>query len=412
MKQNERSLFGPGFLVTAAFVGPGTIATASKAGSSFEFALLWAVGFAVVATILLQEMTARLGVVTGQGLGESLRATFPSAFPRFLVFTLVIVAILIGNSAFQAGNITGASSGIAGLVGIPFRWIAVPIAIVAWLLLMSGKFKLIQNVLVFFVVLMSILFIISAIIAKPDWGLVLQGLVVPNLPAESIGIAIALIGTTVVPYNLFLHSSSAANTWGNSPDPRLALSRSRLDLIISILIGGLITASIVITAAVTFADKESSGNLQEIAKQLEPSLGFASHWLLGIGLFSAGLTSAITAPLAAAYAISGCLGWSSNLADRKFKIVFSAVILFGLIGCLVFADGRSPAQLIVVAQIANGMLLPIVAIILLIVMNNQKLLGDKINGLVGNVLGVVIVLLTSVWGLQKIAAELIKIVSK
>ncbi len=402
MSRQRQSFFGPGFLVTAAFIGPGTIATASSAGSGFGFALLWIVAFAVLATIVLQEMTARLGVVTGQGLGESLRATFQSNWARWSVFSLVIFAILFGNSAFQAGNVTGAASGLAEISGQPFRHLAIPIGLLAWLLLMTGRFRLIQNVLIFLVALMSLLFIVSAFVARPDWSLVLQGLFVPQFPKDSMGIAVALVGTTVVPYNLFLHSSSVAKLWGKSQDQESALTRSRLDAAVSILVGGAITAAILISGAVAFGGERAVGSLAEIAKQLEPTLGSASTFVFGIGLFSAGLTSAITAPLAAAYATAGCMGWKNEITDAKFRIIFTTIIVSGLAGCLVFADGKSPTQLILIAQFANGLLLPIIAVFLLVVMNNKKLLGTKTNGIPGNVLGVGIVLLTSGWGIHKV----------
>ncbi len=416
-KKTSKALFGPGFLVAAAFVGPGTIATASKAGSGYGYVLLWAVTFSVVATIVLQEMTARLGVVTGEGLGRSFRNTFTVGWQRWSVFLLVILAILFGNTAYQAGNITGAATGLSDIFGRSYQLWAVPIAVAAWALLMSGRFKIIQNILIGLVVFMSGLFVLAAIAARPDWSAVFSNAFVPKLPQTFDGakigsgmLIIALVGTTVVPYNLFLHSSSVASLWGGAQDTKTALRRSRIDALVSIVIGGLITSAILVSAAVAFGGGKEESSLGNVARQLEPILGSASTWVFGIGLLSAGLTSAITAPLAAAYAVAGCLGWESKISDWRFRLTFTLVIVLGLIACLTFPGGRSPTQLVVIAQFANGLLLPIVAVFLLVVMNNRKLLGEYTNGIVPNILGAAIVLLTTGWGINQLINAVTKIV--
>lgn len=395
MVKKRINLFGPGFLVTAAFIGPGTIATASMAGSGFGYALVWAVVFSVLATIILQEMTARLGIVTQGGLGSSLRTTFKIPVIRNSVCILVATGILFGNAAYQAGNITGAAKGLSEIMGLSFQFWAIPIAILAWLLLMSGQYKLIQNLLIALVVVMSGLFLISAIAIGPDWLAALRGAVMPAIPAESLLLVIALIGTTVVPYNLFLHSSSVAKYWKDEDDKELSLASSRIDIVASVVIGGMITVAILVSAAVAFGGDEQTKSISRVAEQLQPVLGSASKWVFGIGLFAAGLTSAITAPLAAAYATSGCMGWDSKISSVKFRFVFSIVILLGLAACLVFESGTSPTQVIIVAQFANGLLLPLIALFLLVVMNNRKLLGSQSNGVFQNILGVTIVLITA-----------------
>ena len=396
-------LFGPGFLITAAFVGPGTVATASKAGSGFGYALLWAVGFSILATIILQEMTARLGVATGSGLSEALRNTIRQKWQRWLAFSLVILAILFGNSAYQAGNITGAAQGLADITGRSFQFWSLPIAFAAWALLMSGRFSIIQVVLTVLVVAMSLLFVIAAIACGPDLLEVIRGFFVPSFPDNSTTVLIALVGTTVVPYNLFLHSSSAAKIWGGTSevDKPKAIRRARLDAVLSIFIGGLITGAILISAAVAFGGQET-GKIGDIARQLEPALGTLSPWFFGIGLFAAGLTSALTAPLAAAFATAGCLGWSTDISDSRFRGIFSFVIVVGLVVCLAFGSGKSPVQLIILAQYANGLLLPIISAFLLIVMNNSKLLGKFTNRVAANIVGGGLVLIMTAWGVNQL----------
>lgn len=401
---------GPGFLITAAFVGPGTVATASRAGTGFGYALLWAVLFSVLATIVLQEMTARLGVATGGGLSEALRNTLRAGWQRGLAFGLVIIAILFGNSAYQAGNITGAATGLADMTDLSFQAWAVPIALAAWMLLMCGRFDWIQLTLTLLVVAMSLLFVIAAVVARPDWGSIASNLLTPSFPAESAQVLIALVGTTVVPYNLFLHSSSAAKVWGGVPDKDkfLALQHARWDTFVSIVIGGMITASILISAAIA-RNGEATGRIGEIAQQLEPVLGSASRWVFAVGLFAAGLTSALTAPLAAAFATCGCLGWPTEIGSARFRIVFSAVMATGLATCLGFGSGTSPTELIILAQFANGLLLPIISVFLLLVMNNSRLLHKFTNRLLANLAGGILLLITTGWGVNQLVLAVQKL---
>ncbi len=288
---------GPGLLVTAAFVGPGTLTTASRAGAEFGFSLLWAVLFSIVATIVLQEMAARLGLLSRQGLGEAIRSTFNQPVARFLACFLVVAAIAVGNAAYQAGNITGAAVGISEIAGPTTpNWVwSVLVGAMAFALLATGKFKLLERVLIALVGLMSAVFLLTAIYVAPDWSQLFQGLLRPRVPVGSELTVIALIGTTVVPYNLFLHASSVQQQWPSSMPARQALREARADTLLSVALGGLITLAIVATAAAAFYQRATIGNAGQMAAQLEPLLGPASRYAFGLGILAAGLTSAICA---------------------------------------------------------------------------------------------------------------------
>ncbi|MEN3792444.1 Nramp family divalent metal transporter [Fulvimarina sp. MAC3] len=386
---------GPGLLVAAAFIGPGTVTTASVAGAETGFALLWALVFAIVATIVLQEMSARLGIVSRKGLGEALRGAFENRFAKLAIVGLVILAIGFGTAAFQTGNVTGAALGMESVTGLSNRIWALLVGAAAFGLLASGIYKLIERVLVVLVVVMSIVFLVTAIMVGPDLGAMAAGLV-PSIPSGSALTTIGLIGTTVVTYNFFLHASSVQDRWGKSIETGKALGESRFDTVASIVLGGFITLAILVTAAAAFHGSgtsiESAG---QMAEQLEPLLGSYAKWLFALGLFAAGMTSSVTAPLAAAYAVSGVLGWSSSLKDMRFRAVWTVVILVGT----AFAFfGTSPVRAILVAQAANGLLLPLVALFLLLVMNRKALLGRYVNGPVGNGFAVLVLLLSTFLG--------------
>ena len=389
---------GPGLLVAAAFVGPGTVTTASVTGAGTGYALLWALVFSIIATMVLQEMSARLGIVSREGLGEALRTTFDNVVVKVAAVILVVAAITIGAAAFQTGNITGAALGLAAVTGITPQVWAVVVGVSAFVLLASGAYRLIERVLVALVIVMSVVFLLTAIIVRPNVGDILAGVFTPGIPSGSLVTVVALIGTTVVTYNFFLHASSVQEKWPESVPTDQALAESRFDTIASIALGGLITLAIIVTGAAAFFGTgtkiESAG---QMAQQLEPLLGPAAKVFFAIGLFSAGLTSSITAPLAAAYATSGAFGWGRDLRSWRFRTVWAVVLIFGT---TLAALGTSPVQIIIFAQAANGILLPLIAIFLLIIMNRSDLLGDFKNGIVGNVLGAIVVLVAAGLGIR------------
>lgn len=381
--------FGPGLLVTAAFIGPGTVTTASVAGARFGYALLWAVAFSVLATLVLQEMSARLGIASRGGLGEALRATFRRRVPRAVASLLVVAAIGFGNAAFQMGNVTGAALGLEALTGIPRPAWSLLVGAASFALLFTGAYRRIEAALVVLVALLSFVFLATAAIAGPDPIDVARGVLVASLPPGSLLTVMALIGTTVVPYNLFLHASAVGEKWGPDVPIDRALRSSRLDTLLSIALGGAVTLSIVITAIPFFESGAVIANAGQMADQLEPLLGRAAQTFFATGLLAAGLTSAVTAPLAAAYATAGVLGWSRDPYAHRFRAVWATVVI---VGTALAVIGVRPVEAIVVAQAANGLLLPVLAFFLLIAVNKQRLVGAHRNGPWGNLLGAAVAL--------------------
>ncbi|ABY92880.1 MAG: Nramp family divalent metal transporter [Thermoanaerobacter sp.] len=389
---------GPGAIVAAAFIGPGTVTTCTLAGVNYKYTLLWALLFSTIATIILQEMSARIGIVANKGLGSTIRKTFeenPTA--KIVVIALVIAALGIGNSAFQSGNISGASMGLQVILGGSKQVWVVLIALIAGFLLWTSSYKLIEKVLVGIVIMMSIVFVATAVVISPNWGEVFRGIFVPTIPPGALIVTLGLIGTTVVPYNLYLHSSITAERWGSYKDKREAISESRADTMLSIGLGGIISMAIIITSSSMFSTGVQIKTAADMASQLEPLLGPWAKWFFAIGLFCAGISSAITAPMAAAYAITGVLGLKSDLKERHFRIIWLLVLL---IGATVAFLGANPVQVIVFAQAVNGVLLPISAILLLVVINNQKIMKEFANTTVSNILGYFVVVVTVILGLR------------
>lgn len=385
-------------MVAAAFIGPGTVTTATLAGSGFGYTLLWAILFSIFATYILQEMSARLGVVGQMGVGAALRQKMKGKALQIASAVLVIGAILIGNAAYEAGNISGATLGFQAqaeaLKDWPINPFILGVGVVAFALLFSGKYKLIERSLIGLVSVMGLTFIAAAIAAKPDFGQVLKGMFVPSLPENSLLMVVGLIGTTVVPYNLFLHASSAKKRWSGADD----LPAAKSDALISVVLGGIITMAILIAAAACLQG-QSIENAGELAGGLQPLLGDWAAPVMTLGFLAAGLSSSITAPLAAAFATSETLGWADDLKGTKFRLIWIFVLLIGI---LFSAFGYKPTEVILFAQVANGMLLPIIAIFLLWIMNDRKIMGDHVNGKLTNVLVAVVILITIGLGLKGI----------
>jgi manganese transport protein len=390
---------GPGALITAAFIGPGTITTCSLAGASFGFALLWGLVFSIVATLVLQEMAARLGIISGKGLGEALRKHFSKGVSRLITIVLVVAAITIGNAAFETGNILGATLGMESLTNTYGHsrqlWVLL-IGLAAFVLLFAGSYKLIEKTMITLVILMSLTFITTAIIINPEITQVLKGMFVPSIPSGGMLTLVGLIGTTVVPYNLFLYASVVNERYKNAGN----LTAARKDLFISVLLGGFISMAIVISGAMAFyGSGKSPEHAGDLAIQLEPLLGNWSVFIIGLGLFAAGISSAITAPLAAAYATTGILGWEKDLRSWRFRLIWMFILFAGVLFSLL---GFRPVEAIVFAQAANGILLPVIAIYLLWVMNSKKVMQHNTNKVVSNILGVVVVLVALGLGLRSL----------
>lgn len=361
---------GPGILVTAAFIGPGTVVTASRAGTQHGCELLWTVLFAVIGTILLQSMAARLGILTGTGLSEAIRENLRESRWLRPIMLLTIVAIGFGNAAYQTGNLTGAVVGVSALFGGSSLAWNLAIGTFATLVIVSGRDRLLQSVLMVLVFALSAAFLFTAATHMPSLQRVASGLLIPKITLEKLTLVLGMIGTTIVPYNLFLHASRSAATWNATP-PQEAIRQSNWDTGLSISLGGLVTASILLTACVGFHDRGSNWETPEqIANGLGPVLGPLSGHAFAMGMFCAGLTSAVTAPLATSYAVCGCMGWPANPSSRPFRVIAVSVIAIGVVAVLTL--NGSPAATIIIAQVANGMLLPIVAAVMLIVVRRSS----------------------------------------
>ena len=383
---------GPGVLIAAAFIGPGTVTLCTIAGASFGYSLIWAIVLSTFATIVLQEMSLRIGLVTRMNLAEVIRTSIKSVLLNRLIILLIISSIIIGNTAYEAGNITGASLGISAIINYEsINYIPVFIGLIAFVILYQGDYKILEKSLISLVIVMSISFFITAIMTKPDITSLLKGIFKPQINSSNLIVVLGLIGTTVVPYNIFLHSSLVSEKW-NSIDK---LKVARIESFISILLGGLVSLSIIITAA-SVSNQNVTGVI-DLAKGLEPLYGKFAIYFLGLGLFASGITSSITAPLAAAYVAKSCFGWNNSLKSNRFRLVWIFILITGVIVSMI---NINPIEIIKFAQFSNSLLLPIIAITLLWLINDKNIISSKYNYKYQNIFGFFIVIISLILGIK------------
>ncbi|CAN5312865.1 Nramp family divalent metal transporter [soil metagenome] len=371
-------------VISAAFIGPGSVTACAIAGSKFGLDLLWALTFSTLGTIVLQEAAARITIASGLSLGEVLTKAYGSHI-RWLMIVLFI-AVALGCAAYQAGNILGAVSGLSLLFpAIPSQLLTLLIGVVCIVLLWQGSTRLIANFLGLVVFIMGAAFTYVAVSASPPVGEIAKALVIPSLPSNSTVLVISLIGTTIVPYNLFLGSGIGQNQ---------SLAEMRWGISIAVLIGGLISMAILISGTLVTGDF----TFQNVAQTLTARLGSWAGALFAFGLFAAGLTSALTAPLAAAVTAKSLLGWTEG--STTYRAVWLLVMIIGLTFGLL---GVKPVPVIVLAQAANGLLLPVVTVFLLIAINNKSLLPIQYrNKLLQNIILLIVVGVTAFLGLRNL----------
>lgn len=393
---------GPGPLITAAFIGPGTVTVCTLAGIKFDYTLLWALVLSIVATVFLQEFSGRLGIVTGKDLSQLVRAQQGSKVMRLGIMALILIAIGLGNAAYQGGNISGSNLGLGIFLEFPV-WNVGPLAIqsgnltigiLAFALLWSGNYKRLEQLLVGLVLLMSFAFLGTSILIKPDLGSIFQGFI-PSFSSEKFPTIVALIGTTVVPYNLFLYASLVKKQWKNVDD----LPKMTRDIRISVILGGVVSMAILVVGAAN--PSENLETAQDIARGLTGVFGVFGTYLMGFGLMAAGLTSSLTAPLAGGLVICGIMGWNQEIRSKSMRASMGGILLLGII----FSSfGIKPVTLITLAQLANGVLLPVISAWLLWAASQKSLLGSNSLTTKAILFGIVIWLITLILGLKSIGA--------
>lgn len=388
-------------LVAGAFIGTGTITTGIVAGTQNGYTLLWAsVTIAVILVIVLQEMSARLALSSGQPLAAMIRSRL-----GLWASLIAVGAIAVGNAIYSVGNLNGVVLALGGIsAGIP-SWVWMfGVTLIYWTLLMIGKYRVLELAVTALVSVMGVVFLLDMFITQPDYAAVVQGLIIPSFAGSDVLLVTGLIGTTVVPYNLYLHSSAVLER-GWHRDPKGFLPMVRLDTFIPVFIGGLVTMAIGVVAANVLHPQFLAGTLTiedatDMSRTLEPILGPIAYVFFSIGLFAAAISSMPMAALSAAYVTTESFGWSTNLRSAPFRIVFSLVAWVPFLIAVVLET--QPIATIIFAQALNGMLLPITAVFILVFINRKEVVGDLRNKPAVNVIGVLAVAFVAYLGVLNV----------
>jgi len=374
-------LLGPGIIAASSGNEASGIATYSTAGAHYGYALLWSFIPMTICFIVAQEMCVRMGVVTGQGLADLIREEFGVRWSA-----LVMLALLIANTGIIIAEFVGIAQA-SELFGIS-RYISVPLtALIIWWLVVKGTPKRVEQVFL----LLSLLFltyIVSAILTKPDWTQVGKEFVTPSFSLDSgyLFTVMALIGTTITPFMQVYIQSSVVEKGMDEED----LPVARADAIIGVIFANLIAAFIVISTAATL---HSQGieleDAADAAKALAPVAGVYAGYLFAAGLFGASMLAMGVLPLATAYSLSEALGFEKGLS-RTFREapiflgIFTALLLIGAFVALI--PGIPQIQLLLVTQCINGLLLPILLAAIVLLANNEEIMGEYRNGVFYNIL--------------------------
>jgi manganese transport protein len=382
-------------VVSAAFIGPGTITTAAKSGALFGPELLWALLFSTLACLVLQEASARLTIASGKNLGQAIAFQYENKKSRLAVLILVIGAIVVGAAAYEMGNIIGAVAGSKLIFNLPVWMLVLIIAAMASLILSIPSLRIISTIMGVVVAAMGVIFLVTAFLIPVSLSEILKGTFIPRIPAhpEAGLLVLGLIGTTIVPYNLFLGSGITTRSHG--------IKEMRFGISAAILLGGIFSMAVLVVGTSIMG----AFSFENLSDALIHRLGPAGKYLLGFGLFAAGFTSAVTAPLASAITIKSVFGnknperWKPDC--RNFRLGWLIVLLVGMLFAI---TNVKPVPAIILAQALNGFLLPFVSIFLFVAINNKILMGKKwVNPVWLNATTILIIAITIVIGLNNIA---------
>ena len=369
------AVMGPGLITASVDNDAGGITTYSLAGAQFGTKLLWTLGPVTVALIVVQEMSARMGVVTGKGLGDLIRENFGVRTTFW-----ISVALVVANLANTIAEFAGVAASLQ-IFNVP-PWVSVPlVALGVWLLVLKGSNRVVEKV--FLVAsLLYVAYPISLVLAKPDWGEVALAAVTPTFQTDGAYVAmlIGLVGTTIAPWMQFYQQAAVVEKRIDVDELRY----TRIDVVMGCIVTYIVAFSIVMACAATLHRQGISiQTADQAALALAPLAGRYASWLFAFGLFNASLFAAAILPLSTAYFVTESAGWESGL-DKKwgeakqFYWLFTGIVV---VGAAVVLLPRLPLiRIMLVSQIVNGMLLPFVLIYMLRLANDEKLMGVHRNG--------------------------------
>ncbi|WP_415519860.1 MAG: Nramp family divalent metal transporter [Desulfovibrio aminophilus] len=373
------SLLGPGIITANVDNDAGGIATYSLAGAHFGYSLLWLLLPTTAALVVVQEMCARMGAVTGKGLSDLIRESF-----GLKVTFYVMIALFLTNLGNTVSEFAGIAAGME-LFGVS-RFISVPLAAVAvWLLIVKGTYRLVEKIFLV-ACLVYVAYPVAAFLAGPDWSAVGRGLVLPetSVTPESLTMIVGLVGTTIAPWMQFYQQASVVE----KGITRENYAFCRLDVIVGCVMAVAVAFFIVVACAATI--HQQGLNIEtaaDAALALKPLVGEYASFLFAFGLCNASLFAACVLPLSTSYYICEGMGWELGV-DKDFREAPQFFWLFTLSIVLgagaILMPGAPLIFVMYLSQVVNGMVLPFILVFMLLLVNDRRLMGEAVNGPVFN----------------------------
>lgn len=380
------SIIGPGLITVNAGNDAGGIATYASVGASYGYKMLWGLLLITFSLAIIQEMNARMAVVTGKGLSDLIREKFGV---KWTLFAMVI--LFVANFGVVLGDFAGVAASME-LFGVS-KYISVPVVAVAiWFLITKGSYQRVEKVFLLFT-FVFFGYIISAFLAKPDWGHVFSSMVTPSLPMQTgfLLTFIGMIGTTITPYMQFYLQSSIVDKKISLKDYKY----EKLDVYLGTFWGNAVSFFIIVcTAATLFKAGLTINSAQQAAEGLKPLAGQYAFILFGAGLFGASVLAAAVIPLSTSYAICEAFGWESGVDHkRKDAPVFFGIytVIIALSSLLILLPGLSLMKIIIVTQQIAGILSPIILTFMILLINDKNIMGKHVNTKVQNIISIITV---------------------
>ena len=361
---------GPAFLVTVGFIDPGNWATNIEGGSRFGYELLWVITLGTVMLIVIQHMAAKLGVATGRSLAVNIRQHFPAPVAALLGLTIVLACV-----ATDVAELLGGAIGFNLLLGLPLWLGALLTVFLEVFLIVSQRYHRLETTIVGFLGVIGLCYLIEIVLVKPDWAILAPSLVVPRVNADSIYVAMAILGAIVMPHNVFLHSNVIhSRKWGISEQEKMALLHyEKVDTLSAMLAGWVINSAMIVVAAAVFARNHVTvSSIEEASATLRPLAGPLAGLLFSVALVFSGVGSSVTSSMAEANVITGFLGKPEDPRTVLYRI---SVFITAVPSFLIILAGVDTFRILIFSQVVLSIQLPFTLIPLVILCRSRKVMG-------------------------------------
>jgi manganese transport protein len=378
MNRKEQSPFrvllkflGPGFIVTIGFIDPGNWATNIAGGADFRYSLLWVITLSTLMLILIQNMSARLGIATGKSLGVNIREHFPAPASALFGGTIVVAC-----AATDVAELLGGAIGFNLLFGLPLWVGALLTVILEVFFIVSQRYHRLERIILGFLGIITICFIIELFIVKPEWREIAPAMVIPHITKGNIYIAMGMLGAVVMPHNIFLHSNVIqSRKWGATAEEKKRLIRyEKTDTLSAMIVGWLVnSAMIIVAAAVFFRNGIHVDSLEQASATLRPLAGQAAGFLFALALLAAGISSSTTSSMAEVNVITAFLGKPEDPKTLLYKI---SAFITAIPSFLIILMKIDTFKILIFSQVILSVQLPFTLIPLLILCRRRDVMDS------------------------------------